>query len=189
MQSYSGKASEAAGGYWLEKNNSEYDQIHYYLKACIMDQGEINKLEIWKIENLDLSFRYDRRTTNMLKLACWTNTNHLVNDNSVESVCNRGFSFNKTLNNGLEFTNGVIEFNHAEEISVAKEFAFIYSEIAVGRSFVYDGDLQSRQPQPCVPAGYDSLYVPNMPLDRDNDGKFSLNEYQAAATFDNRDAR
>ena len=83
-----------------------------------MDQGEINKLEIWKIENLDLSFRYDRRTSNMLKLACWVNTSTLSNDNSVESVCNHGFSFAKTVNNGMDFNNGVIDFNHADEISV-----------------------------------------------------------------------
>jgi hypothetical protein len=155
-----------------------------------MDQGDISKLEIWKIENLDLSFRYDRRTTNMLKLASWMNSNALVNDNTIESVCNRGYSFARTLNNGMEFSNGVIDFNNAHEISMSREYSFIYSEIAVGRSFVQDGDFsRNKQNQPCVPLGYDSLYVPEQPLDRDQDGKFSLTEYQAAANFDNRDSR
>ena len=187
-----GKAdSSNAGGYWLEKNNSEYDQVHYYLKACVMDQGEITKLEIWKIENLDMAFRYERKTSNMLKLATWTSTKGLPGDNTVEGVCNHGFSFDKTLNNGAEFVNGVIDFSaqRSDDISLNKDYSFIYSEIAVGRSFVYDNDLRKRQPQPCVPVGYDSLYLPANPLDRDNNGEFSLQEYHLAANFDNRDAR
>ncbi len=65
------------------------------------------------------------------------------------------------------------------------EKILLYCEVAVGRSYVYDGNPNLRQ----IPEGYNSFYIPTKQLDRNNDGDFNLEEYHAAANFDGRDAR
>lgn len=168
-------------GYWLESHTPEYDQIKYYLSACLFHQGSVAKLEIWKIENLELSYRYEQQSVNMMKLPAWVNSVELNRSNSLEKVSARGFDWS-SCGGGYAFTTGVIDFDGTVEDQ--QECSFLFCEVAIGRAVVYDGDVAEAE----VPPGYNSLYIPFQPLDRNQDGKFSLQEYQAAATFDDRDA-
>lgn len=60
----------------------------------------------------------------------------------------------------------------------------VFCEIAVGRSFVIDQDPSDR----VLPTGYDTFYISPIVLDKNNDGEFSLQEYQAVAHFNERHA-
>ena len=141
---------------------------------------EINSLEVWKIDNSDLSYRYERRTRNLLKLACWTPASNDNEVNSVESICLNGFVVppNKS---GLEFSTGVVDIARARSRGEFNSvYSFIYSEIGVGRAYVCDSSSVD------IPAGFDSLYITPQPLGRKRDGKFSLLEYRNAARIENR---
>ena len=175
---------DSHGGHWLHPMNPEYDQIKYYLKTCIGEKA-LENLEIWKIENLELSYRYERKTSNMLKVACWLNAGDIEGGNTLEDVCRKGFSFDKMEGSGMAFSTGKIDFG--SEIPAYAKYSFVYTEVAVGKPFVYDGDFSSAALKP--PIGYDSFYIPSQVLDRNKDGEFDLEEYQAAAHFDNRDPR
>ena len=168
------------GGFWLVEGSEEYEDVKHMLGGCMMGKGEVGRLEIWKIENLDLLQRFDRKTSRLLKLAAWTNIKSLGNENDLQGICHRGFSFKKPAG-GMEFAVGNLDLNY---MSGSDEHTVIYSDVAVGRSFVFDALDPAKTD---IPAGYDSFYIPTSPLDRDNDGEFSLVEFQAAATFDGRD--
>lgn len=169
-----------AGGYWLDHKNAEFDQIQYYLKTCLLDRGVAQNLEVWKIENAEGNYKYERKTSNMLKVACWVHSNS-IEGCTLEDICTRGVRFDKNEAGGMEFKTGVIEFS--SELALYTSYCLVYFEVAVGRSYVFDGDVKTKK----LPAGYDSFYIPPFPLDRNNDGEFDLQEYQAAAHFDDRD--
>lgn len=169
-----------AGGFWLDNKNPEYDQIQYYLKTCLLDRGVAQNLEVWKIENPEGNYKYERKTANMLKVACWTHSNS-IEGCTLEDICTKGVRFDRNQSGGMEFKTGVIEFS--SELALYTSYCLVYFEVAVGRSLVFDGDVGQKK----LPPGYDSFYIPPTPLDRNQDGEFDLQEYQAAAHFDNRD--
>ena len=173
----------ASNGYWLDVTSPEYDYVRYHLTASTAHLGVIEKLNIWKINNSELQYRYERRCNGMLKISSWYNAEDLDYDNSLEQVCMRGFHVDPSKAKGIILPTGIISLD--DESSVNYDQCFMLLEIAIGRSFVYDGNLMRAQ----IPQGYDSLYLPDQPLDRNKDGKFSLQEYQNAATFDQRDSR
>jgi hypothetical protein len=181
-----------AGGQWLQKGTPEFDQVFFYLKSCLPNipyqnnigvesygtsDLEIDTLEVWRIDNPDHAYRYERRTKNLLKLACWTMPN--TDLNSVESICTNGFRIPPDAS-GLGFTTGLIDLPTYRNNS--KTYTYIYSEIGVGRAFVCD-NIEAE-----IPNGFDSLYITPQPLDRNRDGKFSLSEYRTAARFEYRQA-
>ena len=179
-----------------DKDSVEYDQVHYYLKASCLQLAShvIEKVEVWKVENLDLNYQYQQRTKNMMKLASWIDHKSLdATTNSLEMICERGFEFDGDTTKqgqGMTFSTGVLEQlsdKQFKERSEEEDQIFVYSEIAVGRSFIYDGESSGHENKN-IPAGYDSLYISRHALDRNRDGVFSLQEYQAAANFEGRDA-
>lgn len=185
----------SAGGQWLQKGTPEFDQVFFHLKSCLSNttyqnkntsigveshgssELEFDSFEVWRIDNPDLAYRYERRSKNLLKLACWTMPNNELN--SIESICTNGFKFPPDVN-GLEFTTGLIDLPTYRNSS--KTYTYIYSEIGVGRAFVCD-NIEAE-----IPNGFDSLYITPQPLDRNRDGKFSLSEYRTAARFEYRQA-
>lgn len=173
----------ASNGFWLDSTSPEYDYVRYQLTASTSHLGIIEKLNIWKINNSELQYRYERRCNGMLKITSWFNAEYLDVDNNLEQICMRGFQFDPNHNHGMEFPTGIIRFHDDSYTSL--DHCFLLVELGIGRSFVYDGNLAKAQ----IPQGYDSLYLPEQPLDRNKDGKFSLQEYQSAATFDQRDSR
>jgi hypothetical protein len=110
------KASNApTSGYWLnrEKDESEYDQIYYYLRASTFG-ASIGKFEVWKIQNLEFAYQYQNRSKSLQKLASWTNARKLDSEkNKLELVCDQGFSFDS---GGMEFQTGVIEVKNFRSI-------------------------------------------------------------------------
>jgi hypothetical protein len=177
------EAAGTRGGYWLETQSAEYDLVKYHLHTAIEAVGIIDKLSVWKIINPELQYRFERRSSGMLRLQSWYNADLCVEQNSLENVCSGGFQIDKSQESGFYLPIGVIKT--IGDLEEQRECCFLLLDVAVGRSYVYDGSLRSAP----IPNGYDSLYIPDQPLDRNKDGKFSLQEYQTAAHFDFRASR
>lgn len=138
-------------------------------------------MEVWKIDNLEVTGIYERRVLGLLRVSAWVDPMD-IEGQTVEQVSSKGFDFSQS--GGMLFETGCLQLPQTMQ-NEYNEKVLLYSEVAVGRAFVYDGNPGMRQ----IPDGYDSFYVPNQPLDRNNDGHFSLEEYHAAAQFDGRDPR
>lgn len=174
--------ASVVGGHWLETRSDEYEAVRFALSAASQHVGAVSKLEVWKIDNPDLNYKYERKSSGMLRLQSFVSADTLSSENTVEAVCSRGYYLGVGPNAGALFTTGVINLPN-RDATFAGDLQFILFEVAVGRSFAFDGGLATA----IIPPGYDSLYIPEQPLDRNKDGKFSLQEYQTAASFDNRD--
>jgi hypothetical protein len=193
----SNSAMSAAGGVWIQPSHEQYDMIVHQLKLSIVDGRVPTDVEIWQIENGEFADSYRKRSENLLRLPSWSNPDLLGDLNSVREVCTRGqFQFGPQ--GYMEFSTGVVDLPSTSK-QPNKPMSLLFSEIAVGRSYVID-DLQAiaqKQRQSrgtggaagSLPAGFDSYYLTAEPLDRNHDGEFSLAEYQAAASFDNRDPK
>lgn len=141
----------------------------------------IDSLEVWKIDNLEVTGIYERRAVGLLRVSAWVDPAD-IEGGTIEDVSKNGFSFSQS--GGMLFETGVLRLVGTPKGEYS-ERVMLYTEVAVGRPFVYDGNPGMRR----VPGGYDSFYIPSQPLDRNNDGQFSLEEYHAAAQFDGRDPR
>ena len=139
----------------------------------------IDNIEVWKIDNLEVNGIYERRAAGLLRVSTWVDPAD-IEGGTIEDVSRSGFNF--TESGGMVFETGVVRFPNTLK-GVFNERVLLYTEAAVGRSFVYDGNPGMRR----IPAGYNSFYLPSQPLDRNKDGEFSLEEYHAAAQFDGRD--
>ena len=170
------------GGHWVESHTAEFDLVRYHLATACAHLGIVEKITVWKIENMELQYKYERRSSGMLRLNGWMNCEQLSTENSLELVSSRGFYFDPSKVRGIEFPTGIIK--SIPEYSHGIEYCFLFYEIAVGRSYIHDRDTS----QASIPPGYDSLYLSPKPLDRNKDGKFSLHEYQLAAQFDHRNS-
>ena len=132
----------------------------------------------------------------MLTLNCWVDCGNLDNNNRMDDVCRRGFLFPAN-GQGLEFQHGNIvldesvesfmEADTPESTSGKQNHFYIFSRVAVGRPYIVDDTSASASTPPTRPTGYDSLYVSQKPLDRDQDGFISAEEYEAIAGHDGRD--
>jgi hypothetical protein len=176
--------SSVVGGHWLESRSEEYESVRFILSAASQHIGAISKLEVWKIDNPDLNYKFERKSSGMMRLQSLVSTENMSSENSVEAICSRGYYLGLGQSAGALFTTGLINLPN-KDATFASDIQFVLFDIAVGRSFAFDGSLVSAT----IPPGYDSLYIPDQPLDRNRDGKFSLQEYQNAASFDNRDPR
>lgn len=174
--------TSVVGGHWLETRSDEYEAVRFAISAASQHVGAVSKLEVWKIDNPDLNYKYERKSSGMLRLQSFVSADTLSSENTVEAVCSRGYYLGVGPNAGALFTTGVINLPN-RDATFAGDLQFILFDVAVGRSYAFDGGLATA----VIPPGYDSLYIPEQPLDRNKDGKFSLQEYQTAASFDNRD--
>eukprot|EP01031_Cornospumella_fuschlensis_P028443 gene28443-34337_t len=168
---------EARGGYWLETQSAEYDLVKYHLITATQTLGTVEKLSVWKIINPEVQYKFERKSSGMLRLHSFYDAEHCVGVNSLENVCTHGFQVDP-VDPGIIVPVGIVP--PLGDLQQPKECCYVMLDVAVGRSFVFDG-TDSETP---IPHGYDSLYVPDQPLDRNKDGKFSLQEYQNAANFD-----
>lgn len=106
----------------------------------------------------------------------------LTFDNNIQNVIQYGYSFKHTKGR-MMFSTGVIDNTMFQSQNNSNEYTFILTQVGVGRPYVCDDSSNMMS----VPTGYDSFYIPPLPLDRNKDGEFSLSEYRAAACFNNRD--
>lgn len=176
-------------GFWIKEGSDEFDQLRHYLNACLIGIGDVHDLTIWKINNISLDNRFERRNSHLLKLISLVDFNTLGVENRLPDVFKRGFKLNPHPNStdGMIFSTGVLDLKSKSTINNSdEEYSILYSEIAIGRTFVCDYDSAKKSKIP--PSGYDSFYIPSEKLDKDGDGVFCLKEYRAATTFGNRDA-
>ena len=201
MNSYSDEIIKTKGS-WLKEDDEAYESCKQLLLASLPNSsiGTISSLQIWEVDSDDIATRYttllsllldiiniitinryERRSSELNKVSCFVSSKDLTFDNSIQSVLQNGYSFKHT-NGRMLFSTGIID-ETMFQTQINSEYTFILTEVAVGRSFVCDDTSKMVQ----VPNGYDSFYIPPLPLDRNKDGEFSLSEYRAAACFDNRD--
>ena len=190
-------------GYWLNETSDEFHQLKHYLLmyvsqlqnssvlkvgfsyklACLARRctpnSTLDSMEVWKIDNLEVAGTYERRAVGLLRVSTWVDPAD-IEGGTIEDVSRSGFNFSQS--GGMVFETGVLQLANTLK-GEYNEKVLLYTEVAVGRSFVYDGNPGMRR----IPEGYDSFYIPSQPLDRNNDGEFSLEEYHAAAQFDGRD--
>lgn len=175
--------TSAVGGYWLQLRSEEYEAVRFALTAACQNIGVVGKLEIWKIDNPDLIQKYEQASTDMLKINSFLSIDSLPAGNSIKSICSKGYNMGSSPNAGALFTTGTVLLSN-KSAAFTGELQFLMFEVAVGRSFAFDGSLAAA----FIPPGYDSLYIPDQPLDKSRDGKFSLHKYQNAPNFDKRDS-
>lgn len=171
-----------ASGYWLEPSSDEFSQLQYHLGITLSSKGSFNNIEIWKIENPELFLKFEKASSSLLKVTSWTVVESLTPANSLHSICSFGFKFPP---GGMLFSTGNQDLNLNLCLNKSdNKCTLIFSEVAIGKSYVVDSIPSTVG----LPSGYDSFYVTPQPLDRNNDGEFSLSEYRAAANFDGRPA-
>lgn len=171
----------------LDMESDEYQQVRHLLLACLVGKGEVGRVDISKIENQQLSMRYERKSKGLLKMSCLTNVtlDKLSAENKdVARVCREGFDFRR--DGGMEFATGVLSsVKPSSPSSLApEEYTIIVSEVAVGRSLIAEDKNVATL---ALPPEYNSFYVPPKPLDRNGDGVFDYEEFQLAASFDGRE--
>jgi len=175
----------------LSKKSDEYTRIAYMLQLALRS-NDVEDVRVWKVENPHLGVQFQKRTAGMLVLDAWVDATTLGEQNAVQSVFSRGFKFPAS-GAGMGFTHGNCHLGGgggggggAAQAAAAAGGAhqFLYTQIGVGRSFVMDDPAAKK----VLPPGYDSIYIQRN-LDRDGDGKFSMEEYAAAASHDARGAQ
>lgn len=172
----------------LAEDDDEYQQVRHYLTACLVNKGELGKVEVWKIKNPHLLIKYERKSKSLLKVISLSNltSDKIIGaeNKDVFKICNEGFDFRR--DGGLEFTTGICtSVPPANPSSLTPEsYTMIYSEVAIGRSVIVEEKMVTTH---AMPLDYDSFYIPQKPLDRNDDGLFDYDEFQAAANFDDRD--
>lgn len=161
-------------GCWLDHVSEEFINLRNYLVSCL--QGRIvSKLDIWKIESDSSQQKFEIQSQNNLCLPCWSLLSD--NGNNLREICESGLVMNDE--KGIILFTGTFQ----DEIIYSDremDCIYVYVDACIGQSFVADDSSST------IPDGYDSLYLLQNKLDRNNDGEFSLHEYQNAATFDAR---
>lgn len=181
--SYDQDENVRTNGHWLDDDNDSYESCKQLILASIPngDINSISNLQVWQVDSENITTRYDRRSSDLNKVSCFVNSADLTFDNTIQNVIQNGFSFKHT-NGKMLFTTGILDASIFSS-QVKTDFTFILTELAIGKSYVSDDVSKMAS----LPTGYDSFYIPPLPLDRNKDGEFSLSEYRAAACFDNRD--
>ena len=152
-----------------------------FLSRCISNFGYLNNLKVWKVSNPDIISRFERKSGNLLRVPCWIDTTTLPEGDSIDEISKYGFRFHSTP--GFYFRTGSLI--DSPELTSSNTFQLVYCEVAIGRSRVND----NLNPSSRIPPGFDSFYLPIDKLDRNEDGEFSINEYQAAAHFNYREPK
>jgi hypothetical protein len=162
------------GGFWLDKSSKEFEEVQHYMELCSVNFGEIIRLEVWKIENNTLNFKFERKTSSMLKVVSFININSMIDDNNLENVCSDGFSLTGPNSGGMEITTGNLKFDVSSVTN--QDLSFLYADVAVGKACLSlnDGDLHNTT----IPEGYDSFYIPKQSSTKRNES-FSIHEYHS----------
>jgi hypothetical protein len=159
----------------LGTKTEEYVRIKYLLQLSL-HSTKVEDVRVWKVDNPHLTVQFEKRTQDMLCLDSWVDATSLSEQNSVQNVFSRGFKFPSS-GEGMGFASGNLQLDPAN----GGAHQFLYCHMGTGRSYVMDDSVGKK----IIPPSYDSIYV-QQNLDRDGDGKFSMEEYEAAATHDQR---
>jgi len=108
----------------------------------------LSEVGIWHLGSSHLSGNFEKRTRNMVTVPSWVNTRGMGDQNSLENLQVKGFSFPET---GMTFSTG----NVSIDLNQGTAHRFVLCQVGVGRAFVVDDPTE----QPTIPDGYDSLYL------------------------------
>ncbi len=170
----------------LAKDSDLYREVVYALKMGLGGHP-CSDIHVWSIENPTATVQFERRTSNMLTLPCWVDCGALNGSNQMDDVVRRGFVFPAD-GSGMSFHHGNIKLDDSNEqfvddapesTSGKQQHFYIFNDVGIGRPYIIDDTAQRQKPE-----GYDSLYVSNKHLDRDDDGFISAEEYEAIAAGD-----
>jgi len=60
-------SSSIIGGHWVDVKSEEFDTVRFQIIASLHGSGIVDKLAIWKIEPADLNYKYEKKSSGMLK--------------------------------------------------------------------------------------------------------------------------
>ena len=144
----------------VSEESNEYLVVDYKLQLAL-NTTLIDGLKIWSIDNPNLAVKFDKKANGLLVLDSWVPTSALTGENSVESICKRGFTFNNELH-GFPFQAGAFKPDVIKTRNSTYTTCVLCS-VAVGTSLVaHDVEevteiLRSR----LFPNECDSLYIEN----------------------------
>ena len=148
----------------IREESDEFLTVDYKLQLAL-NTTLIDGLKIWTINNPNLSVKFDKKTNGLLVLDSWVPTTMLKGENSLETVCERGFRFqNKT--EGFVFNIGalkpVVNDNRNSMYTTC-----VLCSVAVGTSLVANDLDEARQilSSRLFPTECDSLYIENEQTD------------------------
>eukprot|EP00944_MAST-04C_sp_MAST-4C-sp1_P006785 g6785.t1 len=144
----------------VTENSDEYLIVDYKLQLAL-NTTLIDGLKIWSIDNPNLTVKFDKKTNGLLVLDSWVPTSVLTGENSIESICKRGFTFENELH-GFPFQSGALKPDVIKTRNSTYTTCVLCS-VAVGTSLVAQNIeeateiLRSR----LFPSECDSLYIEN----------------------------
>ena len=144
----------------VTEDSDEYLIVDYKLQLAL-NTTLIDGLKIWSIDNPNLTVKFDKKTNGLLVLDSWVPTSVLTGENSVESICKRGFTFENELH-GFPFQAGALKPDVIKTRNSTYTTCVLCS-VAVGTSLVaHDIEevteiLRTR----LFPNECDSLYIEN----------------------------
>jgi hypothetical protein len=137
----------------LSEKSEEYRRVLYLLQMSTRN-FTLSDVCVWQFGNAQQAVRFERRCRGLETLPAWMSTRRLGEENNLESLHHKGFTFPGGGNGkreGLSFTSGELDIDPNEGTAQR----FLLNQLGVGRAFVVDDPSEQTQ----LPEGYDSLYL------------------------------
>ncbi|KAL0235091.1 hypothetical protein GEMRC1_001673 [Eukaryota sp. GEM-RC1] len=133
----------------VTRTSDEFHNVQYRLSSGLRSFSA-NILKLFNVSSPQLAAKFEKRNEGKLQLDSWVDTSLLADNNNVNDVLHRGFSFPPQ---GLRFTTGGLNL---PSYSGTKRYEFLLCRVTVGRAFVAkDSSVQQ------IPPGYDSILFPS----------------------------
>jgi hypothetical protein len=178
-------------GDWLDPTSVEFYTVKYHLDISLGGKASFESISVYRLDT-PAGRAFDKHFGNAHQLKVWKNAKNFT-QSEFEYICTRGFDIGSR---GQNFSCGCVDIAIPESVRKGASpesrrraskknpvYNLLLCDIAPGRSIV----VEDKELQDPIPEGYDTYYKNPEPLDRNNDGIFSLSEYQAVATFEGRD--
>ena len=128
----------------LEPDSEEYAAVRCMLSNSTQGQGTVSGVVVQKVNCPEVYKRFDRACRKKLKVIGWSNMHEFSSDNDAENISKRGLVLNKGIG-GFEFRVGVVNESLVPKLMDPHvEHTLLYSNIAVGRSYVDDKKLHDK---------------------------------------------
>ncbi len=70
--------------------------VKQYLNSCLSQNHKLRDVNIFKIDNPELGYRFDKNCRKLVKVVGWTNCKTLGGENNdMQLLAQRGFTFGK----------------------------------------------------------------------------------------------
>jgi hypothetical protein len=144
----------------LPEQSDEFLAVDYKLQLAL-NTTLIDGLKIWTLANPNLSVKFDKKTDGLLVLDSWVPTSVLKGENSLESICERGFAFQNE-KYGYPFNVGSFKMDAINNRN-STYITCVLCSVAVGASLVASSLDEAKQilKSRLFPIECDSLYIEN----------------------------